>query len=83
MLASVICTFLIIQSGHLTRNYVNFAGLEILRVLTLKTSILRGVTLCSLIKKYQHSRIICCGLGLSFAALKTFDITGKQDYRAH
>lgn len=81
MHVSVTCTLLIIHSGCLTQNYVNFVDFEVLRILILKMTVVRGVTPYSLIEKYVHYGVTCYGWGLGLAALETLNINGKQAHR--
>jgi hypothetical protein len=74
MQVSVTCTLLIIHSGCLTQNCINFVDFEDLRVLILKMTVVRGVTPYSLIGKYLHYGVTCYGWGLNLAALETLNI---------
>lgn len=44
MQISVTCTLLVIHHGCLTQNYINFVDFEVLRLLTLKMTVVLGVT---------------------------------------
>jgi len=78
MQVSVTYTILIIHSGCLTQNLVDF---EVLRVFKLKMTLGWGITPYSLIEKYLHYGVNCYGWGLGLAALETFNINGKQAHR--
>jgi hypothetical protein len=74
MQVSVTCTLFIIHSGCFTQNYINFVDFEVLRLLTLKMTVVWGVTPYSLIEKYLHYRVTCYGWGFGLAALETLNI---------
>lgn len=78
MQVSVTCTLLIIHSGCLTQNYINFVDFEDLRVLILKMTVVWVVTPYGLI---LHYGVTFYGWGLGLAAPEALNINGKQGHR--